>query len=180
MDYEDSGLDIQAAMVDLVRKHPDKKTRPEFLLWSGLRIQTSDRIDLPPKGRVVATFRQCSEMPQQGFDLKLTDGVIVLSDGQKIQHLRTWFDPSLEPQVEYEFESTKGSLQFWNVYKRRWPNGNVTEERMTGNAGFWIEKGSDSLRVYHCSNGESCPPDFESMVVELKWFPDPDTPIPRG
>lgn len=172
MDYSSSGLDIQAAMVDLARNHPDKKTRPSFLLWSGLHIQTSDWVDLPPKGRVVATFRHCSESIKQGFDLKLSAGFILLSTGQKVSHLRTWFDPSLDPQVEYQFENMNGGLQFWNVYKRRWPNGNVTEERMTGNAGFWIERMSELHRIYHCSSGEAHPPDFESMVVELKLLPD--------
>lgn len=167
-------------MVALARKYPDKKFRPRFLPWNGLRIQTSDQICLPRKGCLTAKFLNCDEAHQQGFDLKLNKGWLRLPDGQKVQHLRTWFDPQLARQVEYEFETTDGLLQFWNVYKRKWPDGSVTEERMTGNAGFWIEEMSKTCRIYHCSSGESSPPNFDAMAIELKWYSDSERQAPRG
>lgn len=170
MNYAKSGLDIQGAMVDLARKYPDKKARPAFLQWNEFRVQTSDRISLPSRGRLAAKFLRCDKACRQGFDLKFSDGFVYLLNGQKLQHLRTWFDEQLPPEVEYEFATSDGILQFWNVYERKWPDGRVTEERMTGNAGFWIEEVSGSHRIYHCSSGERLRPEFDAMVIELRLF----------
>lgn len=167
-------------MVDLVRKFPDKKSRPRFLQWNGLHIQTSDHISLPREGWLAAKFVDCDEEFQQGFDLKLSKGWLRLANGQHVQHLRTWFDSRLARQVQYEFETTDGILQFWNVYKRKWPDGGVTEERMTGNAGFWVEEVAETRRIYHCSSGECYPPNFEAMVIELSWFSDSSPPSTPG
>jgi hypothetical protein len=107
---------------------------------------------------------------KQGFDLKL-DGWIELSQGERVQLLRTWKDDIHEDVVRYHFQSNDGLLRFWNVYERAWPGGAMTVERRTGNAGFWIEEHGGSHRIYHCSHGVAERPDFETLIVELMIKP---------
>jgi hypothetical protein len=167
MDYAKTGLDIQAAMVDLARKHPNQRTRPKHICWGDRCVQTHDRIALPKRAWLRARILRCVSDPQQGFDLKLLQGSIHVPKVGPVDHLRTWCNPGLDGTVEYEIETESGFVQFWNVFKRHWPSGLITEERMTGNAGFWIDSTSDLRRVYHCSSGEVRVPEFESLVVEV-------------
>jgi hypothetical protein len=169
-DYAASGLTIQYAMLDHVQTFPDKDTRPDHILWGGRRIQTGDKITVPPRGIVRGEFSAVKGDVEQGFDLKVT-GVLVLPDGRRVELLRTWYDPRYEPVVEYPFESQDGLLRVWNVYRVSYPGGQVVEERWTGNAGFWVEQTSDDRRVYHCSPGTLSPPDFEALVFQITIEP---------
>ena len=166
-DYSETGLNIQAAMVDLARRFPDKAKRPDHLIWNGLKVRTSDRLPVPERGLVKATFLSAASNVRQGFDLKV-EGWLQLAGGERVPHLRTWMDERYEDTVSYPFYSRDGLIRFWNVYERRWPNGDVSEEKWAGNAGFWVERASDSRRIYHCSHGLVEVPDFELMVVELE------------
>jgi hypothetical protein len=103
-------------------------------------------------------------------DIKV-DGGIRLSDGTCITVLRTWKDPRFEDVVEYPYYSKDSVIRIWNVYEMTYPAGQVVEEAMTRNAGFWIEIVNPFERIYHCSSGLCCPPDFESMVFKLSFAP---------
>lgn len=166
-DYADSGLDIQSAMVDHVRTFPDKSERPDHILWDGVEVKTSDAVRVPETGVVRATFLSATADVEQGFDLKV-DGWLELAGGERVPLLRTWKDERYEDTVSYPFLARDGLLRFWNVFKREWPNGTASEEKWTGNAGFWIEQPSDGVRIYHCSHGVSASPDFESLLVRLE------------
>lgn len=165
-DYGETGFDIQYAMVDQVQRYPRKENRPDFVLWNGIHVKTSDALKVPNRGVVTATFLTAHTPVKQGFDLKL-DGWLELAGGERVSLLRTWKDDIHEDSVRYPFQSNDGLLRFWNVYERSWPNGVVTEEKWTGNAGFWIETIDDCHRIYHCSCGPVERPDFSCLLVEL-------------
>jgi len=165
-DYADSGLTIQYAMLDHFKRFPDKRERPGYILWGGRQVKTGDSVDVPANGVVRGELLSSKGDVEQGFDLKL-DGWLRLAKGEKVSLLRTWNDPRYESFVEYPFHSRDGRLWVWNVYKRFFPNGRVVEEKWTENAGFWIEKVSETERIYHCSHGFVYPPDFESLVFKI-------------
>ena len=139
-DYANSGLTIRTAMNDHVKTYPDKLKRPEFILWGGLLVKTSDVFAVSERGVVRAEFLRCKGDVEQGFDVKLDDGWIELQDGEHISLLRTWKDDKYEDSVEYPFFSGDGRLWVWNVYKMKYRGGQVVEEKWTENAGFWIER----------------------------------------
>jgi hypothetical protein len=167
LDYANSGLTIRRAMLDHVRRFPNKAERPDFILWNGLYVKTSDSFAVPETGIVEATFLSSKEGVEQGFDLEV-GGWFRLENGEQVPLLRTWKDDRFEDGVEYPFLSGGGKLWVWNVYKMRYPGGKVVEEKWTENAGFWVERKSDSERTYHCSHGMANPPDFESLVFAVK------------
>jgi hypothetical protein len=165
-DYFNSGFDIQGAMIDQAQIFPKKEERPPFLLWNGLQIKTSDGFAVPEDGVVTATILSWRQDFEQGFDLKL-NGWLGLEEGERISLLRTWKDDKYEDRVRYVYHCGNGILWFWNVYKRAWPGGRLTDEKWTGNAGFWIEELGKNRRIYHCSHGLTEKPDFSDLVVEL-------------
>ncbi len=166
-DYANSGLSIRTAILDHFNRYPDKRTRPEFILWGGLFVKTSDSFSVPEFGVVRAEFLHCKGDVEQGFDIKLDDGWLELQDGGHVSLLRTWKDEKYEDVVEYPFFSRNGRLFVWNVYKMRYRGGQVVEEKWTENAGFWIERISENERIYHCSHGMASPPDFDSLVFKV-------------
>lgn len=166
-DYGKSGMDIQAAMLDQIRRHGTKVQQQRILLWDGLNIQTSISIPIPLEGTLTATMSESKGKVKQGFDLKVNRGHVILAAGEQVSLLRTWNDVSLCPTVTYPFKSDNGSLWFWNVYERKWPDGRISEEKWTGNAGFWTEMKAPNKWVFHCSHGMNAVPDFESLIVEI-------------
>jgi len=170
-DYADSGLTIQYAMLDHFKKFPDKSQRPDYILWGGLRIKTSDSIAIPRHGVVRCEFLSSNTKVEQGFDLSL-DGWLRLKEGEEVSLLRTWNDPRYESLVEYPFQSNDGQLWVWNVYKMSYPSGQVVEEKWTENAGMLIDEISPTERIYHCSHGMAHPPDFESLVFKITINPN--------
>jgi len=169
-DYASSGLTIREALLDQMKRFPQKTQRPEQLLWAGLFITTGDAFPVPREGIVRGEFLSAKGELEQGFDLKL-DGWFRLEKGEKVSLLRTWNDARYEPVVEYPFHSSDGRLWVWNVYKRRFPDGRMVEEKWTENAGFWVEQVSERERIYHCSHGFLYPPDFESLVFKITINP---------
>lgn len=167
IDYGASGLDIQTAMVQHVKANPDRKTRSDFIFWNGKEVRTSLSISVPPRGQVRLEFLSGEPVPKQGVDIKAENGGLLLSDGQYIETLRTWWDDDYEPTVEYSYVTATGSLKVWNVYERRWPDGRVTTEKWTGNSGFWVESAGDRSFIFHCSPGTLPDPNFEFLVVRL-------------
>jgi hypothetical protein len=166
-DYADSGLTIQAAMLDHVKRFPDKRSRPSHILWAGRCVRTGDDLTVPRLGTVRGEFLLAKNDLAQGFDIKVSGGGLILPSGKKVELLRTWNGADLDPVVTYPFESPRGILHVWNVYKMRYEGGREVEERWTGNAGFWVEVLSECDRVYHASHGAADPPDFESLVFRM-------------
>ena|SRR5258706_385726 len=169
-DYGDSGLTIQAAMLDLFRRFPNKSRRPRFLLWQGLRVTTADSLRVPELGRVQGEFLASKGPVDQGFDLDV-DGGFQLENGEWVHPLRTWNDPRFQSVVEYPFRSKDNLLWVWNVYKMKYSGGQTVEEKWTENAGFWIQEIDKTERIYHCSHGMANPPDFECLVLRIKVLP---------
>jgi len=169
-DYAASGLTIREALLDQVKRFPDKARRPERILWAGLAINTGDAFPVPREGIVRGEFLSSKGDAEQGFDLKL-DGWLRLEKGEKVSLLRTWNDSRYESMVEYPFHSEDRRLWVWNVYKRRLPDGRTVEEKWTENAGLWVERVSEAERIYHCSHGFLYPPDFESLVFKITIRP---------
>ena len=169
-DYGDRGLTIREALLDQVKRFPNKAERPQHILWSGLPIATADIVPILTKGTIRAEFLSWKEGVEQGFDIKL-DGWLQLANGEKVSLLRTWNHSKYDPAVEYPFHSNAGRLWVWNVYKRRLPDGRAVEEKWTENAGLWVQKLSANERVYHCSHGFAYPPDFESLVFRVTIKP---------
>ena len=144
-----------------------------------LLVQTSDQLQVSPRGIVTAQFISAKPEIRQGFDLKV-DGWFELLDGKKVPLLRTWKDDEFEDTVEYPYSSKDGLLYVWNVYEMIYPSGDRTEERWTENAGFWIQHVSKHERVYHCSHGSAYPPDFESLVFKVSVKSDSSARDHRG
>lgn len=166
IDYGNSGKTIQRAMVDHALRHPDKKTRPPYILWDGLQIQTFDRVQVKSSGWVRFEILKANPATVQGFDAVVDEG-FVLGDGTLIKRLRTWKDERLEDIVEYRYTSHSGRMGIWNVYEMEYPSGKRIVEHGTGNAGFWIERIGDGDQIYHCSAGADSSPDFESLVFRV-------------
>jgi len=169
-DYAESGLTIQYAMLDHFKRFPDKRVRPPYILWNGLRVTTADALPVQKEGLVRGEFLSAKNDLEQGFDIDLK-GWLQLADGKKIKRLRTWNDSRYQAVVEYPFHTSDGFIWTWNVYKMNYPGLQVVEEKWTGNSGFWVEKVSETERLYHCSHGKANPPDFESLVYKVSVFP---------
>src|SRR4051812_14748094 len=160
IDYADSGMDVQSAMIDHFTRFPDKQSRAGHIRWNGRQIYTADPIAVPEYGSVRADFVHFARDVEQGFDLTC-NGWIELPNGVRIVTLRTWVNDSLPLTVHYSYRAIDRKLWLWNVYKMRYSGNQAVEEKWTGNAGFWIEEISPLERIYHCSHGMATPPDFE-------------------
>lgn len=155
-------------MLDQYQRFPDKGGRPGYILWNGLKVKTADCIPVPRDGQVEAELISAKTDVEQGLDMKI-NGWIQLMD-RRVDTLRTWYDPNLEPVVRYPLHSRDGFLWVWNVYKMKRPGGITSEEKWTGNAGFWVQEVSERERVYHCSHGMAETPDFECLTFEVRIF----------
>lgn len=166
-DFGADGIDIQTAMVRHVQANPDRATRPKHILWNGQAVWTSFDVPVPREGRLKIEFLSEPREPSQGVDVKVEGGVVSLPGGETVQTLRTWHDARYEEVVEYPFKSKAGLLKVWNVYHRPWPDGRVTEEKWTGNAGFLVEQETERRWLFRCSNGPSESPDFDQLVFRF-------------
>src|SRR5262245_21305026 len=173
VDYAGKGLTIEAGMLDLVTRYPDKTTRPTHILWNGLPVKTADCLSVPIRGHVKIKILSKNSNVTQGIDLKIEEGALRLKGGEEVPLLRTWADDRYEDVVEYPYYSASGRLWVWNVYQVHLPNGETRDDKWTGNAGFWTETIDKHHRIYHCSNGCDDPPNFESLVFSLShWYSD--------
>jgi len=177
IDYATSGLDIQYAVLDQYKRIPDKPKRPDFILWDGRKIKGFDNWTVPGKGLVRIELIEAKGDIEQGADVKIDDGFLTLIDGREVPLLRTWFDARYEDVVEYPYLARMGRLGVNNVFRRRWPNGQSTEEKWTGNAGFWVEEISPLDRVYHCSHGAAPIPDFSLFTFRVTVSGLPGTAV---
>ena len=166
-DYGQLGIDIQTAMLRHVKAHPNRAERTKYIVWNGQRVWTSYEVIAPPEGRFVVRFVSTPTRPPQGVDIKPDRGEVILPAGDRVQTLRTWHEEGLENVVEYHYRSAVGALYLWNVFRRHWPDGRVTEEKWTGNAGFIVDDRGDGLLLFRCSDGLTESPDFSRLVFEF-------------
>jgi hypothetical protein len=164
-DYAESGMSIWQAMLDRGKKRPKNERGPVTIRWGDKIVQTADVIQVPRRGMVrLECVRSATDL-RQGFDVKMRGGC-VLANGEIVPLLRTWCDERYEPVVEYNYEADSGLISTWNVYET-WRGSELTTEKWTGNAGFWIEEVGTLDRIYHCSAGPLETPGFESLVYRM-------------
>jgi hypothetical protein len=120
------------------------------LLVNGVEIVQIDRIAVR-RGKVRLVAKVAYE--GQGIALKAPSGAIKLSDGREVSVLHIWFDPGLPLEVTHELDCPDGELRVWNIYRTVHPNGAVTEDAWTGNAGMVIAEKQPRRRHYRCSPG---------------------------
>ena len=169
-DFGSDGIDIQTAMLRHAKNYPDHTTRPQYILWNGKAVRTGFEIAVAREGRLRLDFISDPRDPSQGVDIKVEGGGVVLSEGEVVNTLRTWHEPSYENFVEYSYKSNDGIIKLWNVYHRIWPDGRTTEEKWTGNAGFLVEEGPKGCWLFRCSDGSSSPPDFSRLIFRFSIF----------
>jgi hypothetical protein len=104
-----------------------------------------------------------------GIRLKARDGSIELSDGSRVKVVDTWFDASLPDEITYQVRADDGHIRMWNVYQTVHPNGEITQDMWTGDAGMVLLSESSNKRTYGCSPGNSA---FNprSLVIEVEWI----------
>lgn len=166
-DFGADGIDIQSAMIRHVRAHPDRATRPKHIVWNGRAVWTSFEVPVVTEGVFQIELLSEPRAPSQGVDVKAEGGFITLAGGKEVQTLRTWHEPHFETVVRCPFRSKIGLLRVWNVYRRPWPDGRMTEEKWTGNAGFLVEQEADARWLFRCSSGPSEQPDFDQLVFRF-------------
>lgn len=166
-DFGSDGIDIQIAMIRHVQSHPDRATRSKHIFWNGEQVWTSFDVVVPEEGRFQLEFLSAPRVPLQGVDVKVEGGGVTLAGGESVHTLRTWHDPRYEKAVEYPYKSKAGLLKVWNVYHRSWPDGRISVEKWTGNAGFLAEQEAERSWVFRCSDGPSELPDFNQLVFRL-------------
>jgi hypothetical protein len=126
------------------------ETRGAPLHVDGVEVVQMDRIAVR-HGTV--SVRANSACAGQGIALKAPSGAITLSDGQTVPLLHIWFDPGLPLTVTHEVDCHDGELRVWNIFRTVHPNGAVTEDKWTGNAGMAIVYAQPRRRHYRCSPG---------------------------
>ena len=164
-DYGADGVDIQTAKLLQAKAYPDPRTRPGPLLWNGQEVWTHFELRTPKTGRLRLEFLSDPIEPMQGFDVKVESGAIELLGGERVQLLRTWNDDQYESSVEYPYRSESGLIRVWNVYKRQWFNGEMVDEKWTGNAGFLVSRKDERTWLFRCSDGSPEFPVFSRLVV---------------
>jgi hypothetical protein len=172
IDYATTNLNISQAAIEQVRKFPNKALRPDHINWNGIRVQTYDWWGVPKSGTLRLEFIGSVGDVEQGVDIKLEGGGVIIASGEKIPVLRTWKDDRYEDVVEYSYTTETGRICIWNVYKTKLPNGEIREDKWSGNSGFWVELVGEHQRIYHCSHGDNAKPDFESLVFRVTLTPN--------
>ena len=167
IDYAQSGLSLQLANLEHFNRFPDKTSRPDHILWNGIRVKGADRWDVSQRGRVRIELLSAKSGEEHGVDLKIEDGWVELLNGDKIPLLRTWVDPRYDNVVDYPYFTKTGRICVWIVFKRHYKNGRVIEEKWTGNSGFWVEQEGKNQRLYHCSHGMAPTPDFNAFTFRV-------------
>lgn len=166
-DFGADGIDIQTAMIRHVQAQPDRATRSKHIEWNGKAVWTSFDVVVSEEGRFRLEFLSEPRDPSQGVDVKVEHGSIALPGGEAVRILRTWHEPGHEKTVEYPYKATARMLKVWNVYRRPWPDGRITEEKWTGNAGFLVQQEAAGCWVFRCSSGPAPSPDFDQLVFRL-------------
>ena len=123
--------------------------------------------------RARVTISAAAVREGQGLALKAPpNGAIRLTDGRDVRLLHVWFDQGLPLCVTHEVDCKDGELRVWNIYRTRHPNGTVTEDAWTGNAGMTIVGSTENWRRYSCSPGtaDHFDPQLE-VLIEWETIP---------
>ena len=160
-------MTLRQAIVAEARLRPTSDRRPPFVVWMGRTVTTADVLDVPATGWITLRFLSSRGASPQGVDMRVEGGWIELANGDHVDVLRTWCDDDLEPEVNYKYHTRSGRLRLYNVYEVVRGDETVVE-KMTENAGFWIEPLGPLHKIYHCSPGWSYPADFEALVFEVR------------
>lgn len=170
VDYAETGMSIQKAMLDLARRFPDVSTRPPGIRWGTRLVRTFQWLPVPHEGRFRLVFFSGKYEPRQGVDVKSEKGGILLVDGRQLPILRSYYTEDLVDEVEYAYSAPRGMLVVWNVYQVR-RGMEVIDEKWTGNAGFHSQEiGPGSWRFY-CSSGPNKVPCFDDLVFSIEIRP---------
>lgn len=164
-DYAASGMSIWQAMLDRGKKRARNERGPVTITWANRIVQTADVFKAPRRGSVRMECVHSAPSIRQGFDVKMKGGC-VLENGEVVPVLRTWCDELYEPVIEYEYRADDGLISTWNVYETL-RGSELTAEKWTGNAGFWVEALNSLDRIYHCSAGSLTVPDFDFLVYRI-------------
>ena len=81
-DYGKEAADIQTAMVQHAKAHPDRDARPGFILWNGREVRTSYVVRVPEAGRFRIEFLSDGREPPQGVDVEAEGGEITLASSE--------------------------------------------------------------------------------------------------
>lgn len=163
-----TGESLSQATIRLVKAGHGGKGRPVVLDVRGKSVYAVESMSVPRNGVIELEFLRWGKGVRQGADIKIDKGWIALSDGTKVQHLRTWCDPELGPRVRHPYFARDENLRTWNVYERQLPGHPPRVDQLDGNAGLWVERVSDTERIIHCSPGDVAEPDFESLVYRVR------------
>lgn len=136
---------------------------------NGVDIVQMDRIHV--RHGTVRVIAQAARAGQ-GIALKVPSGTITLSDGRETPVLHIWFDPGLPLDVTHVVNCRGGELRVWNIFRTVHPNGAVTEDAWTGNAGMAVVEREAHRRRYQCSPGSaaSWEPQLD-VIVEVAEVP---------
>jgi hypothetical protein len=135
------------------------ESRGAPVLVDGKEIVQMDRIRADRGTVRVSAKAVCAG---QGIALKAPTGSITLSNGRGIPLLHIWFDPGLPLNATHAFDCRDGELRVWNIFRTIHPNGVVTEDAWTGNAGMLIVNKQPLYRRYRCSPGTAV--DFDPQL----------------
>jgi hypothetical protein len=164
-EYNSTEISIQYAMLDMWKSYSDASTRPDHIKYDGLKVKTGHWIEVPENFTIKLEFLS-EPNADQGADISVKDGFVILGDGSKVKLLRIWHDPKYEPVVEYSGYSKAKQLIIYNVYKVE-RNGKIFEEKWTNNAGMLVERSNEDECIFKCSSGRCDPPNFESIVFRV-------------
>jgi hypothetical protein len=106
-----------------------------------------------------------------GVCFKLPTGQLLLSDGSAVKAVHIWNEANLPAVVTHRVRGAREGVRVWNVYRVTHPNGKMTEDAFTGNAGMVLAQIESRVREYSCSNG---PGDFDpkEFVFSIEWEPE--------
>jgi hypothetical protein len=128
------------------------ETRGAPLNLNGMEVVQMDRL---PVRRGTVRVTADTARADQGIALKAQSGAIHLSDGKQVPLVHIWFDPGLPLEAVHEVECNDGELRVWNVYRTVHPDGTVTVDAWTGNAGMVVSEKLPRRRRYLCSPGSA-------------------------
>ena len=105
----------------------------------------------------------------EGICIKAPNGAIELSDGTASETVYVWHEPNLPTRLSHHVNCPNGELLIWNIYRVHHPNGEVTVDFWTGNAGMTLLTDAPNRRRYACSDwrGSFDPPAIQ-FEVELQ------------
>lgn len=134
---------------------------------AGLVVKQGDDIPLAA-GQIIIRLGGIDNQGH-GVRLKARGGWIELSDGRRAEVVDTWRAPGLPDVITYTVSCPSGGLLLWNIYQVTHPNGEITEDMWTGNAGMTLLSARPNGRTYGCSPGGGG--DFEPrrLIVEVEW-----------